>query len=204
MRVLLTFRAVLLSTQKDLEQHLNDSARDDVSAWVVAAQNGSSEAFRMLHRRFVALVHGVLLSRFRPTIAEELTQECFLLAFQKLRQLREPSKFGSWIVAIARRVDAVEERRGHVADGSNDIVDLRADPEASIDAMTVLHAIHQLPSAYRETLVLRLVEGMSGAEIAAATGLSPESVRVNLHRGMTKLREALAIDVNTAGARLHG
>ena len=78
---------------------MNDSAREDVSDWVVAAQSGSSEAFRKLHRRFVALVHGVLLSRFRPTIAEELTQECFLLAFQKLRQLREPSKFGSWIVA---------------------------------------------------------------------------------------------------------
>ena len=48
-----------------------------------------------------------------------------------------------------------------------------------------------LPSAYRETLLMRLVEGMTGPEIAEATGLTPGSVRVNLHRGMKQLREKL-------------
>ena len=57
--------------------------------------------------------------------------------------------------------------------------------------MTVLAAIRRLPEAYRETLVLRLVEGMTGPEIAERTGLTPGSVRVNLHRGMQMLREAL-------------
>ena len=52
-------------------------------------------------------------------------------------------------------------------------------------------AIRRLPEAYRETLVLRLVEGMTGPEIAARAGLTPGSVRVNLHRGMLMLREAL-------------
>ena len=55
----------------------------------------------------------------------------------------------------------------------------------------MLDAISQLGPSYRETLVMRLVEGMSGPEIAAQTGLTPRSVRVNLHRGMKKLREAL-------------
>ena len=50
--------------------------------------------------------------------------------------------------------------------------------------MTVLAAIRRLPEAYRETLVLRLVEGMTGPEIAERTGLTPGSVRVNLHRGL--------------------
>jgi RNA polymerase sigma-70 factor (ECF subfamily) len=183
---------------------LKDSAHQDVFDWVVAAQNGSSEAFRHLHRRFVALVHGVLLSRFRPTIAEELTQECFLIAFQKLRQLRDPHKFGPWIVAIARRIDATEERYHHVADDSEDIVDPHIGPDVTIDALRVLSVIHTLPLAYRETLVLRLIEGMSGPEIAEATGLTPESVRVNLHRGMRKLRDVLAIDVEIAGAGADG
>jgi len=58
--------------------------------------------------------------------------------------------------------------------------------------MAVLAAIQRLPEAYRETLVLRLVEGMTGPEIAERTGLTPGSVRVNLHRGMQMLREALA------------
>ena len=55
----------------------------------------------------------------------------------------------------------------------------------------MLAAIRSLPEAYRETLMLRLVEGMTGPEIAARTGLTAASVRVNLHRGMKKLRERL-------------
>jgi RNA polymerase sigma-70 factor (ECF subfamily) len=50
-------------------------------------------------------------------------------------------------------------------------------------AREVLDLIRQLPDAYRETLVLRFVEGMTGPEIASRTGLTPASVRVNLHRG---------------------
>jgi RNA polymerase sigma-70 factor (ECF subfamily) len=55
----------------------------------------------------------------------------------------------------------------------------------------VLAAIRRLPEAYREPLILRLVEGMTGPEIAARTGLTAGSVRVNLHRGMHMLRETL-------------
>jgi RNA polymerase sigma-70 factor, ECF subfamily len=175
---------------------LKSISNEDISAWVVAAQRGSPEAFRHLHRSFVAAVHGVLLSRFRPTIAEELTQECFLLAFRKLQQLREPAKFGPWIVAIARRIDAIDERRDRGAGEPMEIADGAASPEDVLDASTVLQAISTLPQAYRETLILRLVEGLGGPEIAAATGLSPDSVRVNLHRGMKLLRAALGIDMS--------
>ena len=59
------------------------------------------------------------------------------------------------------------------------------------DAHAALDAIRALPEAYRETLMLRLVEGLSGPEIATRTGLTPASVRVNLHRGMKLLREKL-------------
>ena len=44
---------------------------------------------------------------------------------------------------------------------------------------------------YRETMILRLVEGFTGPEIAEHTGMTPESVRVHLHRGMKLLRERL-------------
>jgi RNA polymerase sigma-70 factor (ECF subfamily) len=59
------------------------------------------------------------------------------------------------------------------------------------EALSALQVIRSLPDAYRETLVLRLVEGLTGPEIAARTGLTPASVRVNLHRGMKLLREKL-------------
>ena len=58
--------------------------------------------------------------------------------------------------------------------------------------MNILDCITRLPEAYREPLVLRLVEGLTGPEIAARTGLTHGSVRVNLTRGMTLLRPLLA------------
>jgi RNA polymerase sigma-70 factor (ECF subfamily) len=58
----------------------------------------------------------------------------------------------------------------------------------------VLARIRQLPEAYRVPLILRLVEDMTGPEIASRTGLTPGSVRVNLHRGMKLLRQALATE----------
>ena len=64
--------------------------------------------------------------------------------------------------------------------------------EERLDAERTLAAIRGLPEAYRETLMLRLAEGLTGPEISARTGLTPGSVRVNLHRGMTLLRTALA------------
>ena len=66
-------------------------------------------------------------------------------------------------------------------------------PDLVAEAQRALAAIRALPEAYRETLVLRLVEGLSGPEIAAVTGLTPESVRVNLHRGFRLLRERLGV-----------
>ena len=71
----------------------------------------------------------------------------------------------------------------------NAIVTVPGDTET----LMVLDAIRQLPDAYRDTLLMRLVEGMSGQEIAERTGLSPGSVRVNLHRGMKLLREKLGM-----------
>ena len=58
-------------------------------------------------------------------------------------------------------------------------------------AERVLEVVRALPQAYRETLVLRLCEGMAGPQIAASTGLTHGSVRVNLSRGMTMLRTRL-------------
>lgn len=67
------------------------------------------------------------------------------------------------------------------------------EPDYSLlsEAQLALTVIQTLPDAYRETLTMRLAEGLSGPEIAVLTGLTPESVRVNLHRGMKLLRERL-------------
>lgn len=164
-----------------------------IERWVQEARRGSQAAYAKLYRRFAPLVHGILLGRVRPALADELTQECFALAFARLAQLRDPPHFGAWVATIARRMPTTEPTREFAIADDADFASPEATPEQRSEAERVLRAVATLPEAYRETLMLRLVEGMSGPEIAALTGLTPESVRVNLHRGMEKLRTALGV-----------
>ena len=165
----------------------------EVASWVRDARRGSQPAFARLYRRFAPMVHGILLGRFRPAVAGELTQECFATAFGRLSQLKEDHKFGAWIATIARRLKAPDASREAQSDAWENVASPAASPEERAEAEQILRAVTSLPESYRETLTLRLVEGLSGPEISALTGLTPESVRVNLHRGMQKLRRALGL-----------
>ena len=121
--------------------------------------------------------------------------ETFAVAFARLEQLRDPARFGPWVAMVARRNRPSAWIGESQWDEAADVPWPGASPESTAEAVAALQAIRRLPEAYRETLILRLVEGMSGPEIAVLTGLTPQSVRVNLHRGMVKLRLALGIAV---------
>lgn len=165
----------------------------DATAELVAdARRGSDAAWDRLFRRFAPVVHGVLLGRLQPADADDLTQQVFATALERLADLREDAAFPGWLLRIARHA-AVDFRRRRVplTGQSLEAVPAPARQEAQADARRALQAIRSLPEAYRETLMLRLVEGLSGPEIAELTGLTAGSVRVNLHRGMALLRQAL-------------
>src|SRR6266550_5771687 len=136
-----------------------------------------------------ALVHGVLLARLPRSEVEDMVQDIFLHALKKLHTLRDTRAFGPWIAMIARNRAMDFHRRSHETIELSD--DLRSTDSSQAKAEEILALIRTLPDAYRETLVLRLVEGMTGPEIAARTGLTAASVRVNLHRGMKLLRSKL-------------
>lgn len=172
------------------ETHREPPTVFEVARWTREARVGSQAAYAQLYRRFLPLVHGVLLARFRPAVADELTQECFEIAFARLSQLQEDASFGSWIATIARRMRAAPQRE-RPASPLHDPATADSGPEEHAEALQLLARVVALPEAYRETLLLRLVEGLSGPEIAELTGLTAGSVRVNLHRGMEKLRESL-------------
>ena len=158
---------------------------------VVEARNGSREAFGELYERFSRAVHGVLITRVPFEDAGDLVQDVFLHAWPRLGELREPAAFGGWICMMARRRAMDHYRHARPAAVLSDTVASSDRPDISAEASAAVAAIQELPEAYRETLVLRLVEGMSGPEIAALTGLTPDSVRVNLHRGFKLLRARL-------------
>jgi RNA polymerase sigma-70 factor (ECF subfamily) len=163
----------------------------DTVPLVEAARVGDRAAFAELYARYVRMVHGILLSRAARPEVEDLVQDVFLQAMQRLPALRDPRAFGGWLAAIARNRATDHLRRTPHTQPLPEEIAAPTDQRGDVDALTVLHIIQSLPEAYRETLVLRLVEGMTGPEIAAATGLTPASVRVNLHRGMKQLRERL-------------
>lgn len=166
---------------------------NQIAHHVQEARRGSQSAFHWLHHTFAPLVHSIHLGMTSRAQAEELTQETFVIAFGKLEQLRQPTHFGPWIAMIARRNRPSESLETSDLSASGDVAWPGSGPDTRFNARQALHAIQQLPESYREPLILRLVEGLSGPEIAAMTGLTPQSVRVNLHRGMAKLRLALGI-----------
>ncbi|HEV2763645.1 MAG TPA: sigma-70 family RNA polymerase sigma factor, partial [Pyrinomonadaceae bacterium] len=151
------------------------------------------EAFGRLYGLFAPLVHGVLLARVPYAEVSDLAQDVFLVAFRKLSTLRDAAAFGPWLAIIARNRAMDFHRRSRETEELSEELARPSAPTA--EAREVLEVIRGLPEAYRETLVLRLVEGMTGPEIAERTGLRPDSVRVNLHRGMKILREKLRIEV---------
>jgi RNA polymerase sigma-70 factor, ECF subfamily len=166
---------------------------------VRSAQAGNRAAFGELYERFGSYVYAILVSRLPRDVAEDLVQDVFVQALERLTTLREPAAFAGWIAAIARHraADVLRERRVDQIEEEIDSPDARMSaapsPEAQAAANEALAAIRRLPEAYRETLVLRLVQGLTGPEIAVVTGLTPDSVRVNLHRGMQLLRDALGV-----------
>jgi RNA polymerase sigma-70 factor (ECF subfamily) len=170
-------------------------------ALVRAAQRGDRAAFGFLYARYSRMVHGILLARVPFSDVDDLVQDVFLQALPRLSSLREVSRFPGWLASIARnrandfhrRVKPNDEFDEETTSAQIEQPTSSANhsSHSSAEAHAVLDAIRSLPDAYREPLILRLVEGMTGPEIAARTGLTHGSVRVNLHRGMLQLREIL-------------
>ena len=163
---------------------------EELASVVGRARRGDRAAFAELYRRFHRAVHGVVLARVRYADAADVVQDVFAAALERLSQLGEPAAFPGWLLSIARN-RAIDHVRGQKP--TDELTDLPVESSRAAEIAQVLAALRALPEAYQETMILRFVEGMTGPEIAEQTGLSPGSVRVNLHRGMKLLRERLGI-----------
>ena len=160
---------------------------------MIAARQGDRGAFGMLYERHARLVHGILLSRVPASDVGDLAQDVFVAALGRLGTLSADARFGPWLAAIARNraTDHLRTRRCSVPLDES----FKATNPRAPQAISAVEMILALPETYRETMVLRLVEGMTGPEIARRTGLTPGSVRVKLCRGMKLLRERFAKEV---------
>ncbi|AOT07934.1 sigma-70 family RNA polymerase sigma factor [Pseudoalteromonas luteoviolacea] len=130
-----------------------------------------------------------------PTIAEDLVQETFLRAWRSLDALQDEKAAKSWLLTILRRENArrFERKQFDYADVENDtIVDTKSTAlDDEMEQTVVQRQISQLAPEYREPLLLQVVMGCSGDEIAEILELNKNTVMTRLYRARNQLKEAL-------------
>ncbi len=148
-------------------------------------------AFQEFYERYSGFVHAIVLAKVPREDSEDIAQEVFLAAFRSIGTLRDENSLGPWIARIARNKSVEYHRRKKPA---GELDSEAVEPYVpKNEANEALDAILALPETYRETLLMRLVEGLTGPEIVKLTGRKEASVRVNIHRGMKLLRKKLGI-----------
>jgi|HubBroStandDraft_6_1064221.scaffolds.fasta_scaffold21634_2 RNA polymerase sigma-70 factor (ECF subfamily) len=156
---------------------------------------GHRDAYAELVRRYEGHVHAAAWAILRDhQTAEDVTQESFLKAYNKLATLRTAGGFGPWLLAIARRT-ATDRVRGksHLVLVPNlpDRPSLAAPAEAEEDAAVVLSALARIPDREQQVVLHRYFDGLAVAEIAARLGCPVGTVTKQLSRAVARLRDRL-------------
>nr|WP_199042302.1 sigma-70 family RNA polymerase sigma factor [Dyella sp. ASV24] len=164
---------------------------------VRAAAAGDRQAFHRLYRAHVDRVYGAVyrLAGYDHARAEDLTQEAFVRAWQKLSGFRGDSSFGTWLYRLAVNL-ALMDIRSRGADPvtmmDEDYIPDRGDtPFCAAEREELERAIGNLPPRARAVLVLHDVEGWRHEEIGAELGMAVGSSKAQLHRARGLLRKVL-------------
>ena len=170
-------------------------------AYLVArAQEGYLDAFEMLVDRHSAMAYRVSLRMLgNHHDAQDLAQDCLLVAWRSLDRFRGDSSFSTWLYRIVTRRALNRLTRGRVHHSIDLLDDIPADQDAipevsyerqaTVDAVTV--AVASLPLPQRTAVVLHHFEGLSYAEVAQVTRSSVPSVRSHLFRARRTLATVL-------------
>jgi RNA polymerase sigma-70 factor, ECF subfamily len=195
------FESAMMTALSKMSVQPEESPRDELlERLVTRAQKGNQTAATEIYSRFQKVVYAIALSYTSTHEAADIVQEVFATMIQRIHDVQDPSAFAGWLTTIARRksIDAYRKRRANVPFDEESPVEIAESSEPASASTTAaarqaLQAIRSLPATYREPLIMRLVEGMTGPEISVRTGLTEGSVRVTLHRGMELLRAALKV-----------
>jgi len=185
---------------------------DDDTRRVEAALGGDHGAFEELVRKYQSVTFALALARVgKAAAAEEIAQDAFIRAYQKLNQLKDASRFGAWLRSIAlrqcgmwvrakrrkarTRALAQEEMKADL--GSAGSAEGVAEPEFDIAAM-----IQELPEGLRAAAVLCLEDELSPSGAADVLGIKPGALRKRLHDARAKL-QAWIVERAEKQLRLH-
>lgn len=173
------------------------SPGESEAADVALAQSGDGRAFERLYRAQAARIHSLVRRMVPDTDADELTQDVFVRAWQKLGGFRGEAAFGTWLhrlavnLILSRRAE-LAQRRTRYTDDDAPLAELpgrRAGTDAAMDLETALRA---LPDGARMVFVLHDVEGYRHDEIAERLGIAEGTSKSQLHRARMALRARLS------------
>jgi RNA polymerase sigma-70 factor, ECF subfamily len=164
---------------------------------------GDRDAFRLLvDREAAAVLRAIQRVLGDPDMADDVAQECFVIAFKSIGQWRGEGSLRGWLLRIATnralRVALKEPRHEPLESSTGEPVEVAGGAEPLAEALlserdrVVREAVSALPEPYRETIALRFFAELSLAEIAQATGRPLGTVKTHLGRGLIRLRPALA------------
>ena len=177
------------------------SVPTDDSADVALAASGDRRAFERLYRAHVNRVFSICTRMCGNRIrGEELTQDVFVRAWEKLPQFRGDAQFSTWIhrvavnIALTDRKNEAKNRKRMVEDGADEgetpLQRASVTPGYG-DRMDITAAMETLPRGARQIFVLHDVEGYKHEEIAEMCGITAGGSKAQLHRARLLLREAL-------------
>ncbi|HSG07959.1 MAG TPA: sigma-70 family RNA polymerase sigma factor [Longimicrobiales bacterium] len=158
------------------------------------AAGGDHEAFERLYRSQVGRVHALARRMVGDDVAEDLTQEVFIRAWQKLGSFRGEAQFGTWLHRLAvnhllSRRETLRRREARTAPGDGILERLTAPlKRSSGTALDLEEAMERLPDGAKQVFVLYDVEGYGHEEIAECMNISVGTSKSQLHRARMLLR----------------
>ncbi len=174
------------------------------------ALKGRTEAFAALVARYLRAAYAVALARTGdPHDAEDVAQDAFVLALERLAQCRDPERFAGWLLEIVRN-RALNHVRGRnlrdaapleTAAGAAGAGDPAGEAERAAIRADLLEALDGLGPVQREVLLLHDLEGWRHREIAARLDLPVGTSRYHLHEARRTMRERLAARYQTEVGR---
>jgi RNA polymerase sigma-70 factor, ECF subfamily len=179
------------------EQVLEDTlTADSIAADAALAASGDATAFERLYRTHVNRVHSLVRRMLDADVADDVTQDVFIRAWQKLSTFRGESAFGTWLhklavnVTLARR-KSVGIERGRFINEEEPLHGLSGRHETPELSMDFEEALSRLPEKARQVFVLHDVEGYRHEEIARMLGVVPGTSKSQLHHARMALRRHL-------------
>ncbi len=174
-----------------------DLAGDDTAALVLRAKTGDRAAFAALAQTHLRAAHSVALAILgRPSDAEDIAQDSFLRAFERLGTCREPERFAGWLLQIVRNQarNALASRKlrdvSEHESAQEPLVE-HSLPDSSVHRMQLLRALDSLTVTRREVVLLHELDGWTHAEIAETLQISELMSRQHLFLARRELREQL-------------